>query len=266
MNKTIKHAIILAGGKGTRLAEQTKKIPKPLVEVGNIPIISHIINHLVSYGVEHVVIAGGYKIELIKEYFMSNRYKYEGSVTITDEGVNSHKPHLPKGLKTLTIADTGQSTGTAQRIKMAAEYFDDPNVPFYMTYGDSVSDVNLSEVTDTFYSREDTILTLTAVQYQERFGILSIDPENGNKITKFAEKSMSVDEFINGGFMILKPEALDFIYKDDDDFSKDTLPRMQSKAHISAHLHKGFWFAMDTQRDYEELNEIYDERPELFNR
>lgn len=264
--EVVKHAIILAGGKGTRLAEQTKKIPKPLVEIGSIPVISHIINHLVHHGVEHIVVAGGYKVDLIKEYFMSDRYKYEGSVTITDEGVVGHKPHLPKGLKTLTVADTGQSTGTAQRIKLAAEYFDELDVPFYMTYGDSVSDVDLSEVTDTFYKRKDTILTLTAVQYQERFGILSINPEEGNKITKFAEKSMSVDEFINGGFMILKPEVLNYIHEGDDDFSKDSLPRMQAEAHISAHLHRGFWAAMDTQRDYEELNKLYDKQPELFNR
>lgn len=264
--ETVRHAVILAGGKGTRLAEQTKKIPKPLVEIGSIPVISHIINHLVYHGVEHIVVAGGYKVDLIKEYFMSDRYKYEGSVTITDEGVNGHKPHLPSGLKSLTVADTGQSTGTAQRIKMAAEYFDDSTAPFYMTYGDSVSDVDLSEVTKTFYNREDTVLTLTAVQYQERFGILSIDPEEGNKITKFAEKSMSVDEFINGGYMILKPEALDYIHDNDDDFSKDSLPRMQEEAHISAYLHRGFWDAMDTQRDYEELNKLYDEKPELFHR
>lgn len=264
--EVVRHAVILAGGKGTRLSEQTKSIPKPLVKIGNIPVISHIMNHLIHHGVEHIVIAGGYKVDLIKEYFMSDSYKYEGSITITNDGIKNHKPHLPNGLKSLIVADTGQSTGTAQRIKMAAEYFDEADVPFYMTYGDSVSDVDLSEVTDTFYSRADTILTLTAVQYQERFGILAIDPEDDNKITKFAEKSMSVDEFINGGYMILKPEALDFIYEEDDDFSKDTLPRMQDEAHISAHLHRGFWDAMDTQRDYEELNKLYDQKPELFHR
>jgi len=266
MSKTVKHAIILAGGKGTRLAEQTKSIPKPLVEVGNVPILSHIINHLVSYGVEHIVVAGGYKVDLIKEYFMSDRYKYQGSVTISEDGVNGHQPRLPGCLKSLTIADTGQSTGTAQRIKRAAEYFDDENVPFFMTYGDSVSNVNLSDVTDTFYSCKDNVLTLTAVQYQERFGILQINPDDNNKITKFAEKSMSTDEFINGGFMILKPEVIDYIYEDDDDFSKDTLPRLQRENKINAHIHRGFWAAMDTQRDYEELNKIYDEQPELFIR
>lgn len=266
MGKTVKQAIILAGGKGTRLAEQTKKIPKPLVEIGNIPVISHIINHLTFHGVEHIVIAGGYKIELIKEYFMSDRYKYEGSVTITDKGVMNHKPHLPQGLHSLIIADTGQSTGTAQRIKMAADYLPEPNEPFIMTYGDTLSDVNLEDVAETFYKRPDNLLTLTAVQYQERFGILAIDSEKENQITKFAEKSMSVDEFINGGFMILKPEALEYIHEGDDDFSKDSLPRMQEEAYISAHLHKGFWDAMDTQRDYEKLNKLYDERPELFQR
>ena len=134
-----------------------------------------------------------------------------------------------------------------------------------MTYGDSVSDVNLDNVTKTFYSCEDNVLTLTAVQYQERFGILSIDPKD-NKITKFAEKSMSTDEFINGGYMILHPKVINCIYEDDYDFSKDTLPRLQQKKQINAYVHKGFWAAMDTQRDYEKLNEIYERKPELFHR
>lgn len=260
----IKHAVILAGGKGTRLAEQTKSIPKPLIEIGNMPILAHIINHLASYGVEHIVVAGGYKVDLIKEYFTSDRYKYQGSITITDEGVDNGKKYLPKGLKSLVIADTGFSTETAQRIKKAVEYLPDTNVPFYMTYGDSVSNVNLDEVAKTFYET-DSAITLTAVQFQERFGILSINSSN-NAVTKFAEKSMSTDEFINGGFMVLKPEVTELIIETDGDFSKDTMPRLQSKGEISAYVHKGFWAAMDTQRDYEELNKLYDKQPELFLR
>lgn len=266
MSNQVKHAVILAGGKGTRLSEQTKLIPKPLVEVGNAPILSHIINHLVSYGVEHIVVAGGYKVDLIKEYFMSDRYKYKGSISIDEEGeVTGHESRLPKGLKTLTIADTGLSTGTAQRIKKAAEYFNEENVPFFMTYGDSVSDVNLQDVMETYFDSNGKI-TLTAVQYQERFGILKVNSEESNVITKFAEKSMSTDEFINGGFMILDPTVVEDIHEEDDDFSKDTLPRLQRRSLINAHIHKGFWAAMDTQRDYEELNKIYDEKPHLFVR
>lgn len=261
----VKNAIILAGGRGTRLAEQTKAIPKPLIEVGSIPILSHIINHLVSYGVEHVVVAGGYKVDLIKEYFMSDRYKYQGTITINHEGISGHEPTLPGHLKSLTIADTGLSTGTAQRIKRAAEYFENPEEPFFMTYGDSVSDVDLSKVTETFFDSK-AKLTLTAAQYQERFGILTIDPDNNNKVTKFAEKSMSTDEFINGGFMVLDPEVINYIHEGDDNFSKDTMPRLQAQGDISAYIHKGFWYAMDTQRDYENLNKIYDSQPELFSR
>lgn len=262
----VKQAIILAGGKGTRLAEQTSKIPKPLVRVGNTPIIVHIMNHLIAYGVEHIVIAGGYKIDLIREYFMSDEYKYQGSIEITQSGVISGEtPHLPNGLKKLTIADTGLTTGTSHRIKKAAEYLDNPNEPFIMTYGDSVSDVNLHDVMNTFENSEH-LLTLTAVQYQERFGILKVDPEADNKVTKFAEKSMSIDEFINGGFMVLDPQVVDYIYDEDDDFSHDTMPRLQEKGLISAHIHKGFWAAMDTQRDNEELNDLYDKNPELFHR
>lgn len=266
MSERVKQAVILAGGKGTRLSEQTKSIPKPLVRVGNVPIIVHIINHLVSHGVEHIVIAGGYKIELIREYFTSNEYKYQGSIEITEEGVVSAKNHnLPKGLKKLTIADTGLSTGTAQRIKRASEYFDNPDEPFYMTYGDSVSDVNLTQVEEAFFST-DNLLTLTAVQYQERFGILKVNSADGNKITKFAEKSMSEDEFINGGFMILDSKVTDEIKPEDDDFSHDTLPRLQKENKINAYIHKGFWAAMDTQRDCDELNELYEKSPHLFGK
>lgn len=262
----VKQAIILAGGKGTRLSEQTHMIPKPLVRVGNTPIIVHIMNHLISYGVEHIVIAGGYKIDLIREYFMSDEYKYQGSIEITQEGVlNGRTPHIQKGLKKLTIADTGLSTGTALRIKKASEYLDYPGEPFFMTYGDSVSDVNLDDVVERFES-SGSLLTLTAAQYQERFGILKVDPQDNNKVTEFAEKSMSVDEFINGGFMVLDQKAVDYIYDTDDDFSHDTMPRLQGNGLISAHIHKGFWAAMDTQRDCDELNALYDKNPELFHR
>lgn len=266
MTRKVKQAIILAGGKGTRLSEQTKSIPKPLVRVGNIPIISHIMNHLISHGVEHIVIAGGYKVDLIREYFTSSEYRYQGSVEINEDGiVADNNNFLQKGLKKLTIADTGLSTGTAHRIKKASEYLENPDEPFIMTYGDSVSDVNLFETIECF-DNSDGILTLTAVQYKERFGILKVDPNDNNKITKFAEKSMSVDEFINGGFMVLSPEVNDYILDTDDDFSHDTLPRLQEKGLTNAYIHKGFWAAMDTQRDCEELNDLYDKNPELFNK
>lgn len=265
MSNTVNQAIILAGGKGTRLAEQTKKIPKPLVEVGNKPILLHIINHLAAHGVEHIVIAGGYKVDLIKDYFLSNKNKFQGSITLTDEGVFNHQPALPKGVKSLTIADTGLSTGTAQRIKKAKAFLKDQSAPFFMTYGDSVSDVDLHSVTEAFKKAESK-LTLTAVQYQERFGILKVNANDNNKITKFAEKSMSTDEFINGGFMILSQEVIDYIEDTDDDFSKDTMPRLQSSNQINAYIHKGFWAAMDTQRDCDELNKLYDKNPELFHR
>lgn len=265
-NKKVRQAIILAGGKGTRLSEQTKSIPKPLVRVGNIPIINHIMNHLITHGVEHIVIAGGYKVDLIREYFTSSEYRYQGSVEINESGIISAQDSLlQKGLKKLTIADTGLSTGTAHRIKKASEYLDNPNEPFIMTYGDSVSDVDLYETIDSF-NKSEGILTLTAVQYKERFGILKVDPENNNKITKFAEKSMSVDEFINGGFMVLDPKVNNFILEDDDDFSSDTLPRLQEKGLANAYIHKGFWAAMDTQRDCEELNDLYDKNPDLFHK
>lgn len=266
MSNKVKQAVILAGGKGTRLAEQTHQIPKPLVRIGNIPVIVHIIKHLASYGVEHIVIAGGYKIEQIREYFTSDEFKHQGNdLTITEDGISSKGSFLPKGLKSLIIADTGLNTGTAHRIKRAAEHLPDSKEPFIMTYGDTVSDVNLEDVAGTFYNSQE-LLTLTAVPYKERFGILKVDPSSNNKVTKFVEKSTSKDEFVNGGFMVIAQDALEYIEENDDDFSKDTLPRMQMKGIVNAHIHTGFWAAMDTQRDNEELNELYDKKPELFNR
>lgn len=262
--KKIKQAIILAGGKGTRLAEQTNFIPKPLVEIGNVPIIVHIINHLVFYGVEHVIIAGGYKVDLIKEYFMSDRYKYSGTISITDEGIDIDKNLSKKSIKKITIADTGLNTNTAQRIKKSIPYLEDKNEPFYLTYGDTVSNVNLDEVAKVFYKTNNAI-TLTAAQFQERFGILRINPDT-NEVTKFAEKSVSTHEFINGGFMILQPGFDKLILEDDGDFSKDTIPRLQQEAKVSAYVHKDFWAAMDTQSDYEKLNKLYEKQPELFLR
>lgn len=264
-NNQVKQAIILAGGKGTRLSEQTQNIPKPLVRIGNIPVIVHIMNHLASYGVEEVVIAGGYKIEQIREYFTSDEFKFSGKdLILTKDGILEKNSVFPGNLKKITIADTGLNTDTAQRILKASKSLTDPIGPFIMTYGDTVSSVNLDDVYKTFLTSE-AKLTLTAVPYKERFGILKIDPENNNKVTDFVEKSTSKNEFVNGGFMILDPTALDEIHKDDGDFSKDTLPRMQQDGLVSAHIHTGFWAAMDTQRDNEELNDLYDTNPELFN-
>lgn len=267
MSNTVNQAIILAGGRGTRLAEQTHQVPKPLVRVGNTPVIVHIINHLASHGVEHVVIAGGYKIEQIREYFTSDEFKHQGEkMVITSEGLSSKDDsYLPKGLKSLIIADTGLNTGTAHRIKRAQKYLPLQDKPFIMTYGDTVSDVDLSKVEELFFDTEE-LLTLTAVPYKERFGILKVDPTAKNKVTKFAEKSTSKDEFVNGGFMVLAAEAITFIKDGDDDFSSDTLPRMQGAGVVNAYIHNGFWAAMDTQRDNEELNELYDSKPELFHR
>lgn len=257
----IKSAVILAGGKGTRLAEQTHSIPKPLVEIGGKPILLHIVNKLADAGVENIVIAAGYKEDLIKEYFLSNKFRYEGDLHLEiNGGIHASKSQpLHTGLKSLIIADTGLNTPTAQRIKMGAEYLP-ADEDFYMIYGDNVSDVDLKAVNDNLTG--DRLATLTAVRYQERFGILHIDEDS--TVTNFVEKSMSENEFINGGFMACKRELADYILDTDGDFSKDTLPRLQAEGRLGAYVHNGFWAAMDTQRDYEDLNKLYEEHPELF--
>lgn len=259
---TIRNAIILAGGRGTRLAEQTHSIPKPLVKVGGKPILVHIINKLVSEGVENIVIAGGYKVELIKEYFLSNEFVFAGDLNFTEDGkpIPHQSSPFARGLNNLIVADTGLNTNTAQRIKLATDYLEEGE-DFYMIYGDNVSDVDLSQVAKKLHNSS-SLAVLTAVRYQERFGIIHVD--KNNTVTKFAEKSMSQNEFINGGFMACSGKLRDYILDTDGDFSKDTLPRLQNEGLLGAHVHDGFWDAMDTQRDYEQLNKLYDERPELF--
>lgn len=255
-------AIILAGGKGTRLAEQTKVIPKPLVKVGPDPAIIHIIRHFVRFGVKNIYIAGGYKFELLASE-LEKRFNINKMNGHSDSfKVISNSDDLLHEAK-ITIVDSGYSTDTAHRIKRTAleipQHLRDEG--FFVTYGDSFSDVDLHKVTNQ-HLESDAIATLTAVNFQERFGILKMG-EN-NKVAEFTEKSQSHDEFINGGYIACNNSLLDVILDTDGDFSKDTLPRLQSMNALGAYVHNGFWFAMDSQRDYEKINAIYNEDPENF--
>jgi len=258
--KNIKTAIILAGGKGTRLAEQTKEIPKPLVEVGGTPILFHVMNHLAYWGITKIIIAGGYKVELVKEA-VKNYLELDKDVSIKNGVVEEiHNESLLSKVE-IIVANTGPITNTAQRIKICEKYLEN-NEDFVMTYGDTVSDVNLENVENQLYSNG-KIMTLTAFRFQERFGILKIDDEG--TVNAWAEKSMSKHEFINGGFICCRNEVMKNILPEDEDFSKVTMARIQQNNLMSAYVHDGFWHAMDSQRDYENLNKIYKENPELFH-
>lgn len=256
----IKNAIILAGGKGTRLSEQTKTIPKPLVKVGPDPAIIHIIRHFVSQGVTNIFIAGGYKFNYLAEE-LGRIFDKDNSSNNSFSVVKNDDDLIYKA--NITVIDTGYETGTALRIKKVLNYMKAQDIPLetFVTYGDTFSNVNLYEVTDAFY-KTDANAVITAVRFRERFGIMKVD--NENNITKFAEKSQSVNEFINGGFIACDETLIELIHDTDDDFSQDTLPRMQSLSKLSAYIHDGFWFAMDSQRDLDEISKIYKRDPMNF--
>lgn len=253
-------AIILAGGKGTRLSEQTKTIPKPLVKVGPDPAIFHIIRHFVQYGITNIYIAGGYKVDMIINTF---KHKFNFANNNGNQKLKIYSDTTDLLYKAnIHIIDTGYSTNTAQRIKRTLAYLPEDNKETFITYGDTFSDVNLNNVTKTLHDNKDNVIALTAATFQERFGIMTID--GNNHVTKFAEKSQSTDEFINGGYMACSKDLANYIKSSDGDFSKDTLPRLQTQNRVSAYVHRGFWFPMDSQRDYEEINRIYNQDPDNF--
>lgn len=260
----IKNAIILAGGKGTRLTEQTKVIPKPLVRVGPDAAIIHIIRHFVRNGVTNIYIAGGYKFDLLANE-LKERFDLHSSIIDNDNCMIVTDTEDPIYKANIKIIDTGYDTGTALRIKKVLEYMksQDQDLTSFITYGDSFSDVDLNLVSNQWKDAKD-VATITAVRFVERFGIMTVDKTDNNKVTKFAEKSQSRDEFINGGFIACSADLIDHIEDTDDDFSKDTLPRLQELNRLGAYIHSGFWFAMDSQRDWEEINQIYKKDPENF--
>lgn len=260
---SIENVIILAGGKGTRFSEQTKITPKPLIKVGPDAAIVHIIRHFVAHGVKNIFVAGGYKFPMLAEelgkVFSSNTGSNgDGFVVVNNSEDILHEAKV-------TVIDTGYETGTAQRIKKVLFYMKEKgySLKTFITYGDTFSNVDLYKVSEQLETSSANAV-ITAVNFQERFGIMKVNRSEGNVITNFAEKSQSVDEFINGGFIAADETLIDSIANTDDDFSKDTLTKMQVWGQLGAYIHKGFWFAMDSQRDWETITEMYKANPSQF--
>jgi glucose-1-phosphate cytidylyltransferase len=258
----ISTAIILAGGKGTRFAEQTQTLPKPLIPVGGRPIIFHVINHFVDFGFKKIIIATGYKADVVVDVFQEElKSKRRDDFIFHNESCATLKSEDNLNSVEIILCNTGENTGTAQRIKKCKRHLEEGE-DFFITYGDGLSDVNLSKVETVLFST-DSHMALTAVPFQERFGILKTT--DLGLVTFFGEKSLSRNEFINGGFIACRYEVLDYIKETDTDFSHNTMPRIQDANKMAAHVHEGFWQCMDSQRDYEKLNRLYEERPELFS-
>lgn len=244
--------VILAGGLGTRLSEETELKPKPMVEIGGRPILWHIMKIYSYWGFNEFVILTGYKSHIIKDYFINYYARYSDiTVDMAQNAVEIHN-HRNEPWK-VTMLYTGQDTMTGGRIKKAQEYIG--NERFMLTYGDGVSDVNILELLK-LHEHSGKIATMTAVQPKGRFGALVIEDEV--KITSFMEKPKGDESWVNGGFFVLEPKVFDFIQERDDIiFEKGPLENLARNGQLNAFKHGGFWRPMDTLRDKIELTEMW---------
>jgi len=246
--------VILAGGYGTRLSEETGVRPKPMVEIGGMPILWHIMKIYLSYGYNDFIICLGYKGSLIKDFFANYRLHHsnltidlrKNSLKLLNNEVEPWK---------ITLIDTGEKTTIGGRLKRVGEYLE--NETFFMTYGDGVSDVDINKLLE-FHKNQRTYATLTAVQPPGRFGILDLEKDK-KLVTRFYNntKNEMLTHWINGGFFVLEPKVIDYL-KDDYTLWGKTLEIMSEENQLSAYRHYGFWQNMDTLMDKNALNKIWD--------
>lgn len=243
-------AIILAGGLGTRISEETHLKPKPMIEIGGKPILWHILKSYSYYGINDFVICCGYKGYVIKEYF-ANYFMHMSDVTF-DMLNNKMEVHQNNAEPwRITLVDTGEQTMTGGRLKRVRNYVGDED--FCFTYGDGVGNVNIKQLVD-FHKQSGSQATLTAVQPPGRFGALNFD---GSKITSFQEKPVGDGGWINGGFFVCCPSVFDLLEGDDTVWEREPLERLAKERNLSAYFHKGFWQPMDTLRDKTHLEELW---------
>jgi len=241
--------VILAGGLGTRLSEETSLKPKPMVEIGDKPILWHIMKIYSSHGFNDFVICLGYKGYLIKEYF-ANYYRHLSDITI-DLSDNSVKVHDSQAEPwKITLVDTGAESMTGGRIKRVQKYIG--NEPFLLTYGDGVGDVNIKELVD-YHQKNQKMVTVTAVQPSGRFGALNLDEQD--KVDSFLEKPKGDGAWINGGFFVCEPGVFDYIKGDSTVWEKEPMENIAADKQMVAYKHTGFWKPMDTLRDKTELEQ-----------
>lgn len=244
--------VLLAGGFGTRISEESHLIPKPMIRIGEQPILWHIMKYYLSFGFNDFIICSGYKQHVIKDFF--NNY-YLNSADITFDFTSSHKMIVHKSNSEpwkVTVVDTGLNTMTGGRIKRIKEYLN--NETFMMTYGDGVADIDLKALLD-YHMNSGKLATLTAIQPGGRFGVLEIEPDDS--ITHFKEKSLEDGGWINGGFMVLDPKVLDYIEGDSVVFEREPLEKLAKDHQLNAYKHFGFWQCMDTVRDKELLEKLW---------
>jgi glucose-1-phosphate cytidylyltransferase len=242
--------MILAGGLGTRLQEETIVRPKPMVEIGGEPILWHIMKGYSSKGFNDFVIALGYKGEYIKQYFLNN-YQLRNSISITLRDGRVQVEDIHREDWRVQLTDTGADTQTGGRMKRLKEFVG--NETFMMTYGDGVSSVDPRELL-AFHKKHGKLATVTAVRPPARFGGLEF---NGDMVTRFEEKPHTGEGWINGGFFVLEPAVLDYIAGDDTHFEREPLEKLARDGQLVAYRHEGFWQAMDTLRDVRHLDDLW---------
>lgn len=243
--------VILAGGLGTRLAEETTVRPKPLVEIGGRPIIWHIMNIYAAHGHNEFVVACGYKGEMLKEYF-ANHHLYQSDMTVnlrdgTREMMQSRAPDWR-----VSLVDTGNKTQTGGRVRRLKSLLS--GGAFMLTYGDGVGDVNITSLL-AFHRARGKLATITAVRPPARFGGLTFD---GDRVVQFSEKPQVGEGWINGGFMVLEPRALDYIDNDDTILERGPMERLAADGQLVAFRHEGFWQPMDTLREKLMLENLWE--------
>ncbi len=246
--------VILAGGFGTRISEESHLKPKPMIEIGGMPMLWHIMKHYSHFGFNDFVICCGYKQYVIKEYF-ADYFLHMSDITFdfADGGRMIVHENFSEPWK-VTLVDTGLNTMTGGRIRRVRKYLDEDE-PFMLTYGDGVSDVDLNKLLE-FHKAGGKLGTLTAIRVNQRFGVIDIGEDNG--VSQFREKTKQDGSYINGGFMVMEPSVIDLIDGDSCVFEKYPLETLAATGQLNAYKHDGFWQCMDTLRDKQKLESLWE--------
>ncbi len=243
-------AVILAGGLGSRLSEETDVKPKPMVEIGGRPLLWHIMKIYSAYGINDFIVCLGHKGYVIKEYF-ANYYLHHSDITfdIAGNSMNVHRNSVEPWR--VTLVDTGGETMTGGRIKRALDYVEDDT--FLLTYGDGVADIRVPDLVD-FHRREGALATVTAVRPPARFGAMGVE---GERVLTFTEKPDNGGGWINGGFFVLSPSIGRYIDGDDSVWEREPLSALAEEGQLACFMHTGFWLGMDTLRDRNQLEQLW---------
>ena len=244
--------VILAGGLGTRLQEETSVKPKPMVEIGGQPMLWHIMKVYAAQGFNEFIVALGYKSEIIKNYFLNfHDYRKDLTINLHNGCIESHDGESENW--TIHLVDTGANTQTGGRLKRLAKWIG--RETFMMTYGDGIGDIDINQ-TLKLHRQSGKLATVTAVHPPSRFGELVID---NNQVSRFDEKPQTGDGWINGGFFVLEPQVLEYIEGDSIPWERDPLQRLTEEGQLAAYKHNGFWQCMDTLRDVQLVEKLWQE-------